>query len=233
MTEPSKVYDEIDQDSSKAGSKNRIYVIDDDATIRKSLYFRFSASAIDVLPFASATDFLEHLPFLTPAPILLDIRMANMDGLQLLAILKERGITWPAVVLTAHGDVRVAVSAMKLGAIEFLEKPFAPEALDQAVEQAFAILDQSDHLLSAREQARRKIAQLTARESETLAILMEGAPNKEAAHRLGLSVRTIEMHRANALSKLEVRSIAEVVRLANVGGFTAEMKLRLECSDGK
>ena len=207
-------------------SGNRIYVIDDDSHVRKALFFRFSDSAITVWPYASAADFLDQLAFLSPAPILLDIRMDNIDGLQLLEILKERSVAWPVIILTAHGDVGVAVRAMKLGAIEFLEKPFAPEALDKAVAQAFGILDQTQNVLSERDQARYRIGLLTARESETLMILMQGVANKEVAHRLGLSVRTIEMHRANALNKLGVKSIAEVVQLANIGGFTREMKLR-------
>lgn len=206
-------------------NRRAIYVIDDDADIRKSLHFRLSASHINAWPFSTAADFLEHLPFLKPAPILLDIRMANIDGLQLLAILKERAVSWPVVVLTAHGGVGVAVRAMKLGAIEFLEKPFAPEDLDHAVEQAFAILEQSERLHATRSQARDRFELLTGREALTMAILMEGVPNKEAAHRLCLSVRTVEMHRINALSKLKVKSMAEVVQLAILAGLSLEMKL--------
>lgn len=199
-----------------------IYVIDDDSDVRKSLHFRFSNSSINVWPFATASDFLEKLDFLTPAPILLDIRMADIDGLQLLEMLNDREVFWPVVIITAHGDVGVAVRAMKLGAIEFLEKPYAPEALDHATTQAFARLDQSQNVVSARDQARLRIERLAKRERETITILMEGVPNKEVAHRLGLSVRTVEMHRANALAKLNVKSIAEVVRLATVSGLMPE-----------
>ncbi|WP_296719268.1 response regulator [Erythrobacter sp.] len=213
---------------TEAGTTPRVYVIDDDSGVRKSLHFMLAASGIQAWPFASAADFLDQLPFLTPAPLLVDIRMPEIDGLQLLTILKERGVTWPAVILTAHGDVSVAVQAMKLGAIDFLEKPFAAQAINQAITQAFDVLDQMQHMLSARDQARYGIAQLTARERETMAILMEGVPNKEVAHRLGLSVRTIEMHRGNALAKLNVKSVAEVVALANLAGFTAEMQLNIE-----
>lgn len=205
---------------------SRVYVIDDDSHVRQSLYFMLSASKIQVWPFASAADFLEQLAILAPAPILLDIRMADIDGLQLLEILKERGIDWPVTILTAHGDVGVAVRAMKLGAIEFLEKPFAAEALEKAIEQAFSLLDHTENAQSSREQARHLLARLSLRESEVMAILMEGVPNKVVAHRLGLSVRTVEMHRANALAKLDVRSIAEVVRLASLGEVTSVMMLR-------
>ncbi|WP_349513282.1 response regulator [Erythrobacter sp. NFXS35] len=203
-------------------------MIDDDSGVRTSLHFMLAASGIQAWPFASAEDFLDQLPFLTPSPLLLDVRMEGIDGLQLLAILKQQGVSWPVVILTGHGDVALAVRAMKLGAIDFLEKPFTPEAIDQAIAQAFEMLDQMHHLLSAREQARYSIERLTARERETMAILMEGVPNKEVAHRLGLSVRTVEMHRGNALAKLNVKSVAEVVKLANRAGFTAEMQLDSE-----
>lgn len=219
---------EIEREPQALNDNRLLYVIDDDASVRRSLHFMLSASAINAWPFATATDFIEQLPSLAPAPILLDIRMANINGLQLLEILKERAVSWPVIILTAHGDVRVAVRAMKLGAIEFLEKPFAPELLDTAIHQAFGQLEHIEHLMSERERARHRIGQLTMRESETMAILMEGVPNKEVAHRLNLSVRTVEMHRANALVKLGVKSIAEVVSLANVGGVTPEMRMRPE-----
>jgi two-component system response regulator FixJ len=209
-------------------ARTTVYVIDDDSDVRKSLHFLLSASGIHTWPFASAMDFLDQLPFLRPAPVLIDIRMPVIDGLQLLAMLKEREVSWPTIVLTAHGDIPLAVRAMKLGAIDFLEKPFAPEAITQAIAQAFELLDKTQHLLSAREQAHYRVGQLTARERETMAILMEGVGNKEVAHRLGLSVRTVEMHRANALAKLQVKSIAEVVALANLAGSTPEMRLNTE-----
>ena len=205
--------------------QRRIYVVDDDTDVRKSLHFMFKASNINVWPFASAADFLDQIDILSPAPILLDIRMAEIDGLQLLRMLSERGMAWPVVVLTAHGDITVAVQAMKLGAIEFLEKPFAAEVLDQAVTQAFDILDRTEELLSERDQVRNRMSQLTDRERETLGILMDGVSNKEVAHQLGLSVRTVEMHRANALAKLDVKSIAEVVKLATLGDYGKNSRL--------
>jgi two-component system response regulator FixJ len=100
-----------------------------------------SSLSMDVRRFVLASDFLDQLDYLVPAPILLDIRMAKIAGLQLLEILRQRAVRWPVIILTAHGDVGVAVRAMKLGAIAFLEKPFAPESLDHAIDQAFGILD--------------------------------------------------------------------------------------------
>lgn len=231
MTKNSDIFIEDHDDPKNPLKKRVIYVIDDDISVRRSLHFMFSSPSVNVWPFATAMDFIDQLPSLSPAPILLDIRMANIDGLQLLEILKERAVSWPVIIMTAHGDVGVVVRAMKLGAIEFLEKPFAPELLDDALDQAFEQLEQNKHLISERDPARQKIGQLTMRESETMAILMEGAPNKEVAHRLNLSVRTVEMHRANALAKLGVKSIAEVVQLANVAGVTPEMRMRLENLD--
>jgi two-component system response regulator FixJ len=222
------VFTEAEKDAEATTEKRTIYVVDDDMGVRRSLHFMLSSQSMSVWPFVSAMDFIDQLPLLIPAPVLLDIRMANIDGLQLLEILREQGLSWPVIILTAHGDVRVAVRAMKLGAIEFLEKPFAPELLDHAINQAFAVLEQTELLMSERDRARQRIAQLTAREAETMAILMEGLLNKEVAHRLNLSVRTVEMHRANALIKLRVKSIAEVVSLANVGGFTPDMRMRLK-----
>ncbi len=223
MHEDILLKNDLSNTSDPSPNPRRIYVVDDDMHVRKSLHFMFSASLIEVRPFASAADFLDETPYLAPAPLLLDIRMPEMDGLQLLETIRQREVFWPVIMLTAHGDVSLAVRAMKLGAIDFLEKPASKAALDEALELAFAQLDQTGQVLSARDQARYAFGQLTNRERDTLTILMEGVANKEVAHRLGLSVRTVEMHRANALAKLKVRSIAEVVRLAGVGGLAADM----------
>lgn len=198
-----------------------VYVIDDDSGIRKSLHFLLASVSIIAWPFAEAIDFLDQLPGLVPAPILLDLRMPRIDALQMLQILKDRGIAWPVIIMTAHGDVTAAVSAMKLGAIEFLEKPFKPAVLDRALEQAFGALAQMQRVLGARDEARQRVGRLSPRESKVMAILMHGTLNKIAAHQLGLSVRTVEMHRTHAFAKLEVKSMAEVVTLvaaADLGG---------------
>lgn len=191
-----------------------VYVIDDDSDVRKSLHFLLGASNITAWPFASAADFIDQIHDLEPAPILLDIRMAEVDGLDVLTILKERQIGWPVIIMTAFSEVSVAVRAMKLGAIEFIEKPFAPEVLQQALELAFALLEKQQAALRSRMDARRLFAVLSRRESEVIHLLMEGAANKVIANRLELSVRTVELYRSNALIKLGVKSIAEVMALA-------------------
>ena len=200
-----------------------VYIIDDDAAVRKSLHFLLASSGVKAWPFAAAADFIDQLAELAPAPILLDIRMPDIDGLQMLEILKQRSVLWPVIVMTAHGDVTIAVRAMKLGAVEFLEKPFQPGMLDIVLEQVFGTFEQTESSLRGRDDARKLIGQLSRREREIVTILMEGVPNKLVAHRLGLSTRTVEMHRGNALAKLGLKSIAEVIALVASADLTAQM----------
>ena len=216
---------EIEGSALSAQRPHHVYIIDDDSDVRKSLHFLLTSASITPWPFAAAADFLDQLPDLAPGPILLDIRMAGIDGIQLLGILKERSVFWPVIIMTAHGDIAIAVRAMKLGAIEFIEKPFRPDLLENALDQAFAVLDQNVNFMRSRDDARRLFDRLSAREHEIIAILMEGVPNKVIAHRLGLSVRTVEMHRSNGLSKLEVKSIAEVMALAAIADLAGSPNL--------
>lgn len=202
-----------------ARTNARVYVIDDESEVRRSLHLLLSTADIVSWPFASASDFLDNLEDLEPAPILLDIRMPDIDGIQLMTLIRERGIEWPVIILTAHGEVRTAVQAMRLGAIEFLEKPFEFEMLEACLEIAFAKLDAVTGTDAVRQLARRRFSLLSPRETEVINVLMQGIPNKNAAHLLSLSVRTIEMHRANALAKLNVKSLAEVVWLAGDAGL--------------
>lgn len=212
-----------DPNKPVATDKRRsVYIIDDDSHMRQSLHFLLASCDIDAWPFAGCPDFIEQLPQLTPAPIMLDIRMPSIDGLQMLGILRERAVSWPVIIMTAHGDVTIAVRAMKLGAIDFLEKPFRPEALDMVLDQAFSQLDRMEQSKQMRDEARELVGLLTRRESEIVAILMEGVPNKEVAHRLGLSIRTVEMHRGNAFAKLGLRSVAEVIALVSAADLGAQ-----------
>ena len=187
-----------------------------------SLYIFFlSTVGMVSWPFESATDFLADLDFLKPSPILLDIRMPAIDGIELMNELSDRGISWPIIVMTAHGDISIAVQAIKLGAIEFLEKPFNFEALDTSLQSAFVQLAGANDVVKNRDDARLRFQLLSPRETDVIKILIQGVPNKVVANRLSLSVRTIEMHRGNALSKLKVKSLAEVVHL----GAVAELDL--------
>jgi len=191
-----------------------IYIVDDDRDIRTSLHSLLTSASFKPRSFGSPRDFIDELSHLAPGPILLDIRMAELDGLQVLQILAQREIHWPVIILTAHGDVSTAVQAIKLGAIEFIEKPFAPEALNKALEQAFTTIEQEAQRWSQRDDARKLFGQLSTRECEVVVLLMEGAGNKQMGERLGISVRTVEVHRSHAMAKIGVKSVAEVMALA-------------------
>lgn len=197
----------------------QVYVIDDDSELRRSLKFLLSTAGFVSWPFASASDFLDNLPNLKPAPILVDVRMEPISGVELMAILSERGIKWPVIVMTGHGDIPIAVQAIQLGAIEFLEKPFKLESLESSLHTAMVDLSNIAMAEESRSKSKRLFGALTSRELEVMQELMKGTPNKMAAYNLSLSVRTIEMHRANALAKLECRSIAEVIRIARDAGI--------------
>ena len=203
----------IGSDHIAAPAESHVYVVDDDIEMRKSLHFLLSTMAIRSWPFGSGEDFFQQLPFLELAPILLDIRMAGMDGFEVLNELAARKVNWPIIVMTAHGDIAIAVRAMKLGAIEFLEKPFEPDALEAALARGFAIGTEIRAAAARQAVARGQLETLTDRERQVLDGLIEGASNKIIAYRLGLSVRTVEMHRGNAMGKLKLKSVAEAVAL--------------------
>ena len=203
----------IFSDTVNSGVSVPVYVIDDDNEVRRSLHCLLASANLVSWPFASAADFLANLPTLTAAPILLDIRMPEMDGIQLLSVLRSRGIGWPIIVMTSHGEISVAVQAIKLGAMEFLEKPFEYEVLAVALQNAFTLLSTITEAATVQNAACSRLESLSLREAEVLKVLVKGVSNKVAAHVLSLSVRTVEMHRANALKKLQVKSLAEVIRL--------------------
>lgn len=192
-----------------------VYVIDDSGEMRRSLHFLLDTMGMRTRPFASAEDFIDSVATLPEAPLLIDLRMPQMDGLQLMQELHTRGLGWPVIFMTAHGDVPVAVRAMKLGAIEFLEKPFEPEALEAALEYAFAAVTEHDQVNAVHAAAAERLDRLTRRECQVVQRLAQGTPNKLIAHDMGLSARTIEMHRSNALDKLGVKNLAELIALLN------------------
>jgi two-component system response regulator FixJ len=190
-----------------------VYVIDDNGDLRRSMHFLLDTMNIRARLFARAEHFLESVALLTEAPILLDLRMPEMDGLELMLELDRRGLDWPVIVMTAHGDVPVAVRAMKLGAIEFLEKPFESEALEAALRLAFTAVAGHAHVNALRAAAAERLGHLTPRETEVVRGLAQGKPNKVIAHELALSPRTVEMHRSNAMEKLNLKSLAELITL--------------------
>jgi len=196
-----------------------VYVVDDDRDVRRSLSFMLGAAEIRSHPYGSGTDFLEALPDLEPGCILLDLRMPQMDGFHVMAELSERSVDWPVIVMTGHGEIPIAVRAMKLGAVDFIEKPFSEQALLGCFHQAFELLEGRAAAGKRRRQASARAALLTAREREVLASLLAGHSNKQIAKALGISLRTVEMHRGNMMDRLQASSLAEALTLALDAGI--------------
>ena len=203
----------VSDDVGGSTERRILYVVDDNADVRKSLHFALDSSGVMVWPFGGPEDFLDSLDGLVPAPILLDVRMPKIDGIQLLQIIRERSIEWPVIMMTAHGDIPVAVASMKLGALDFLEKPFAIERLEGMLGVAYAKVSEVVETTDQRCRAMTAFATLSAREKQVALGLVSGKPNKEIAQDLHISPRTVEIHRASALKKLGVKSTADAVRL--------------------
>jgi two-component system response regulator FixJ len=191
-----------------------IYVVDDDEAIRRSLSFLLKTSGYVVRLFEGGIAFLKEAADLPPGCVLLDVRMPDIDGLEVQRELRARGVMLPVVIMTGHGDIDMAVAAMKAGASDFIEKPFEKAALLGCVEAA-RTLSVAERGAGARaEDARARLNVLTERERDVLDGLVEGLPNKTIAFDLGISPRTVEIHRANLMQKLEVKSLAEALRIA-------------------
>lgn len=182
--------------------------------MRMSLRMLLQEDAIDARPFLLAADFLDAIDELKPGPILIDVRMPEMDGIALLEALIERGVRWPVIMMTGHAEVPLAVKAMKLGAIDFLEKPFPYEELSALMARAFDAVDAQARQWGGGD-ARERIERLTARERQILAAVARGLSNKEIATELDLSHRTVEMHRGRMMRRLGARRISEVIALAS------------------
>lgn len=189
-------------------------MIDDDFDVRTSISFMLASDDLEATTFGGGEELLGALANLTPGCILLDVRMPKMDGFEVMAALQKRAIDWPIIVMTGHGEVPVAVRAMKNGAIDFIEKPFGEEVLAASLERGFDLLDEKESKDQHRRSAQERIAALSAREREVLQGLLGGMPNKLVADRLGISLRTVEMHRANMMDRLRVKSLAEALTLA-------------------
>lgn len=196
-----------------------VHIVDDDDAVRDSLRFLLEAAGYEVRPHASATAFLADAEGeLDASCIVSDVRMPGMDGLELQVALQERGLTPPLIFMTGHGDVPVAVRALKAGAIDFLEKPFDDEAMLTAVHTALERGRQQSEGAAQARAARQRMARLTPREREVLQALVAGSPNKTIAFDLGMSPRTVEVHRARVMEKMEARSLSELVRIVLAGG---------------
>lgn len=193
-------------------------MLDDDRNVRVSISAMLKSAGIDARPFASGPDLIDSLAELQPGVILLDIFMPELDAFEVMTALARKGNDWPVIVMTGDGEVSMAVRAMKLGAIDFLQKPFGDTVLLEALDRAFLTLNQRRERADREREAKARIAALSPRESEVLQGLLTGLPNKALARRLEISLRTVEMHRANMMTRLEVASLAEALMLAVAAG---------------
>jgi two-component system, LuxR family, response regulator FixJ len=194
------------------------HVIDDDAAVRESTDFLLRSAGLTVKTYDSAAAFLDALPTIGSGCIITDVRMPGISGIDLLRRLKEMQVQLPVIVITGHGDVPLAVEAMKSGAVDFLEKPFDDDVLLASVRTALNRSEASAALETERAEIRARIATLTHRERDVLNGLIAGHPNKIIAYDLQISPRTVEIYRANVMTKMKAGSLSELVRMALVAG---------------
>jgi len=191
-----------------------IHVIDDDDAVRESIDFLLAAADFIVRTYASAAEFLKTGSGTGPACILTDVRMPDMSGLELLQKLKADGVVTPVIVMTGHGDIPLAVEAMKAGAFDFIEKPFDDQRLIAATEAALRVGTELENRHREQDEIRALFDTLTPRERDVMEGLVQGKPNKIIAYDLGISPRTVEVYRANVMQKLKAGSLSDVVKMA-------------------
>jgi two-component system response regulator FixJ len=199
--------------------RRTVYVVERDLGARRALISNLAQIGAEPWPFAGGDEFLGMLDHLAPACVLLDMDLEAPDGLCVLAELVQRQPGWPVVGLSGRGDLPLAVEAMKLGALDFLEKPACAARLAAALAPAWSALERAMEASEARRIAGERLARLTRRELDISIGLFSGRSNKAIAHDLGISVRTVEMHRAHVMAKLGVRSLAEAAVLATQAGL--------------
>ncbi len=190
-----------------------VHLIDDDDAVRQSLAFMLSASGYAVRVYESANLFLEGVESLQPGCIVTDVRMPGMDGLELQQHLKAMNVAMPVIVITGHGDVPLAVQAMKAGAVDFIEKPFGDETLLSAIRVAVGRQALDSARTSEIAGIKSRMAALSARELEVLEGLVQGHPNKTIAYDLQISARTVEVHRANVMTKMGASTLSDLLRM--------------------
>jgi two-component system, LuxR family, response regulator FixJ len=191
-----------------------VHLIDDDAAVRDAVGLLLRTEGFKVSTYESALTFLKTASNQTEGCVVTDVRMPEMTGMALIAKMKEERVSLPVVVLTAHADVPLAVEAMKLGAVDLLEKPFEDEALLAAVSMALQRRSAEENRSKESLEIKNRLGTLTRRENEILAGLLKGLSNKVIAHDLGISTRTAEVHRANIMAKMRAGNLAELVKMA-------------------
>jgi len=195
-----------------------VHIIDDDEAVRESLSFLLETADFEVKAYDSALAFLERLPAVEPGCIITDVRMPQMSGLEMIRRLAELGVSLPVIVITGHGDVPLAVEAMKSGVVDFIEKPFDDGAILSALRSA---LEGDDGAGKGAERMAfaQRVAALSSRERQVLGGLVAGHANKVIANQLGISPRTVEVYRANVMTKMQASSLSELVRMALLVGI--------------
>lgn len=192
----------------------QVFLVDDDDAYRRSLRFLLESSGYPVRDFGSAEAFLEEYRAEMPGCLLLDLRMPGLSGIELQERLRHEGVELPIIFITGHGDVPVSVQAMKAGALDFLEKPFDDAQLVERIREALELDARRRAERRERSRIAERLGRLTRRETEVLALLVQGFSNKEIAERLEVSHRTVEVHRARIMHKMEAGSLAELVQAA-------------------
>jgi two-component system response regulator FixJ len=200
-------------------SNGKVYVIDDDEAMRDSLNFLLDSSGFDVVLFENAQSFLDALPKLALGCVVSDVRMPGIDGIELLKRMKALHSPFPVIIMTGHGDVPLAVEAMKLGAVDFLEKPFEDDQLITMIETAIRQAEPAAKSEALAQDIAARIASLSPRERQVMDGLIAGLSNKLIARDYDISPRTIEVYRANVMTKMQAGSLSELVRLAMRAGL--------------
>ncbi len=188
-----------------------VFLIDDNEAFRESTSWLLESFDFKVRDYASAKSFLDDLPTVinfASSCIVSDIRMPNLTGIQLLEKLNDKQVNTPVICITGHGDIPLAVEAMRLGAVDFIEKPFAPATLTSSIERAVAFAEQGSNVLH-----NDQLQELTHRQREVLGLIVESKPNKVIAYELGISVKTVEMHRARLMERLHAHSLQDLMRI--------------------
>ncbi|AHY52316.1 response regulator transcription factor FixJ [Bradyrhizobium japonicum] len=200
-------------------TKGHVYVIDDDEAMRDSLHFLLDSSGFGVTLFDDAQAFLDVLPGLAFGCVVSDVRMPGIDGIELLKRMKAQQSPFPILIMTGHGDVPLAVEAMKLGAVDFLEKPFEDDRLTTMIETAIRQAEPAAKNEAISQDIAARVASLSPRERQVMEGLIAGLSNKLIAREYDISPRTIEVYRANVMTKMQANSLSELVRLAMRAGM--------------
>ena len=190
-----------------------VFIVDDERAVRESIRWLVESVGLDVEMFASALEFLDSYNPGRPGCVVLDVRMPGMGGVDAMETFRARGITMPVIVITGHGDVSTAVRAMKQGAVDFIEKPFSDQLLLDRIQECIDRDAEDRRGSAARAEVLTRLASLSRRESEVLRLVVAGHANKTIARNLGISPKTIEIHRANLMRKMQSKSLAELVQM--------------------